>query len=320
MATVDDVPDNYRMLLNDASPEARTLINSVANRIRNEDQDQNQDRYHFDVLLRGRRESTSSPQTVIYQSSQELLNFYESGVIGWQTGSREFFSNLTDAYFDDRVVLVFNIVGQGRFSELTVDDIRLNEGVLEVNTNQYLTPHFGYDVHNFYFIVSMDRSLYSENIIVNNTKVPMDLPITVTSERISPTLEAIGPAIIRSRSQMNSFYQKYQEWFKQGTTDTGEPIYNDFLLAIDSFPVIVISDRVESTSATVDIGYVRYDGIERDSLELQVRRTVPPTEITEWAHNVFVVDISQSTFSNQPLCQDINNVVVSMISATWSDE
>ena len=171
MATIDDSPDNYEKLKLDASVDAITLINQVADSIRGKSESPVA---HFNVESIGRpRVSSSNIQPVIFQSKNEAHDFYNTyqslfSLFGSHWSYIEEDKTLIDdrfddAFFDERALL-FVPSWQGISHVLSVVDVFSDGGILVVETNIYRPDGdlFMHDLH--YFIINICRSLLSEEI------------------------------------------------------------------------------------------------------------------------------------------------------------
>ena len=168
MATVDDEPDNYQMLLIDASSDASILVNRIADRIRG----QEQQRENFEVVHTTNILHSESLEPILIQSGTELRNFndrYRHWFVLGQMDTGEtnydgFLLGKHDNYFNDRAIILVSATGSsnGNFDiggyDLYYDD------VLEIVVNTHTPADATPDIINRLFVISIDRSLIRDEV------------------------------------------------------------------------------------------------------------------------------------------------------------
>ena len=169
MATVDDEPENYQRLLADATPEASILINRVANQIRNQGQ-----RHLFEVIHTTDIRHDRVIDPILFQSASEMREFYhennewflQSITTNGDHVFDDFLLRLSDDYFNDRAILVVSETGSSS-SSITFNHAQLIEDSLEVSVGAFHPWESLPDFVNRFFIVSIDRSLVRDDILIS---------------------------------------------------------------------------------------------------------------------------------------------------------
>jgi len=174
MATIDDAPDNYEMLLLDASENARTLVNSVADAIR---ESEGSPTTPFEVESYRRRLLTVAQiEPVILQSANQARSFYDEHYeaifsLGEQYGTALIDSRFDDDFFSERAllfVMYLEQIGVGHY----VANVNLVDGILVVEMYEHRDPDvwFPFAYEYSYFIINICRSLISDEIRVERVQ------------------------------------------------------------------------------------------------------------------------------------------------------
>ena len=173
MATVDDEPDNYQMLLTNASSEASILVNQVADSIRSQ-----QNREHFEVVHNTNLMRGQMLEPIIFRSGYELRSFYNANPEWFLQGQSsegennydEFLLNISDNYFNDRAIILVSAIGSSS-TNFWISDVAMydDEDVLEVHVNTHTPANSTADIINNLFVVSVERSLIHDNVLAIRT-------------------------------------------------------------------------------------------------------------------------------------------------------
>ena len=300
MATVDDEPDNYQRLLVDATPEATTLVNGIANRIRNQ-----AERELFEIIHTTDIMHSDMLSPILFQSASELHEFYHvnnNWFLQSQTATGddvfdEFLLGLSDDYFSDRAIIVVSQTGSSN-SQFNVNNVRLYEDALEVHVGVFHPWNSLPDFVNRLFVVSIDRSLIRETIHevrISGTSGPEHFqPIddwSIMSSDVRDVLDEIAPVIFQSASEMQDFYNENQDLFR-GTEGSG------FLLNLNEAyfnnrAVLLVSD-IFCGSRRVDVGDVY---LSEGVLEVDINAVgiIGPTVVRR---HFFAISIDRSLISD----------------------
>jgi len=310
MATIDDVPDNYQRLLNDASPEATILVNKIADRIRNQEQ---QDL--FEVMGRWRGHSNihwwegdalrGSEGAALFQSRNDVLNFvYEQdGWLHWPRDSREFFLDIDDDYFNDRAVLfVFANQSSGMLGS-SLHGVHLHEGVLEINLHTFIPGGGGISAPSGpmtddealdIYAISIDRSLVSEYIHVNHVRSrPADRFEVVYTGYIDQTDTSFEPVAFQSRRELYDFFtaNATQAWLQDSTIEHLRSFDNAFF---NDRAIVLVSSLVPSNVHDVVFEYIR---LNQGVLEVFLYSVPNDSPDSAMANHFFIVSIERSMYS-----------------------
>jgi len=190
MATIDDAPDNYSMFLLDASENATTLVNKVADVIRGEDEIP-------DPLFRVESNVWGPPrlfpsdmEPIIFESVDQAHAFYNehreavfSGHVYYEWWSHFIVpynlynttliqSRFDDDFFSERALLFL----PRELSEGTgqIIDVNLEDGALVLEIHRYIEFGVLYLGGSHYFIVNICRSLISDEIRWNYSVTQLD--------------------------------------------------------------------------------------------------------------------------------------------------
>jgi len=171
MATIDDVPDNYEKLKLDASVDAITLIDQVADLIREKSE---LPVAHFNVESTGRGSVNilQTMQPVIFQSKNEAHDFHNTYQTLFLSSSDwsdiEADKTLIDDRFDDAFfyerALLFVPSELGISQVLSVEDVFSDGDILVVEATRYRPDGDLFMSSLHYFIINICRSLLSEEI------------------------------------------------------------------------------------------------------------------------------------------------------------
>ena len=293
MATIDDVPDNYQRLLTNASPEGAILVNKIADRIRNQEQ---QDLFEVMDTWRGYTVFEWEGAT-LFQSRNDILSFVDEQqeLFLWHPETSEFLLDIGDDYFNDRAVL---FVSANHFSGSLHADfrgVRLHEGVLEVNLFTYvpgwsIMDNMAVDM----FAISIDRSMVSDNIQFNHTiSRPSDRYNVIYSGFIDQNDTSLDPVVFQSRRELYDFFtdSENQVWLQDRTVE----FLNDLDDAFFNDRAVVLVSSLAHSSAYVYLEYIHLNG---DVLGFHFY-TLIPSGITDqaMANRFFVVSIDRSLYS-----------------------
>jgi len=294
MATIDDVPDNYQRLLTNASPEGAILVNKIADRIRNQEQ-----QGQFELMntwLSGAWLGWEG--AALFQSKSDVLNFVneQQNYFMQIPEPSEFLLDINEAYFNDRAVL---FVSANQFSGSVQADfrgVRLLEGVLEVNLHSIVpSGDLADNLSANIFAISIDRSLVSENIHVNHTREwPYDhFDVIYRRADRNPNDTWLAPVAFQSRRELHDFYTNYenQGWLEEHTVELLQGLDDTFF---NNRAVILASASVTGHRE------VCFHSLFLEADALTVSFTIRPSTNINTAHNsynhIFIISVDRSFY------------------------
>jgi len=291
MATVDDEPDNYQRLLLDASSEATTLVNRIADRIR--------DQEHFEVMNTWRSHLWLDwDGAVLFQSRDDINNFVVKSqeYFRWIPEANEFLLGIDDAFFNERAVLFVSANQSSGAIQANFRGVRLNDGVLEVNLHTrvpggWLTTDTAADI----FAISIDRSMISENVHLNHTvSWPHDRFNVMYTGLINQADSSLDPIAFQSRSELQDFFtdSENQAWLDEHTVEFLRGFDDAFF---NDRAVVLVSSLENSSANSVYLEYVHLNG---GVMEVRLT-TFRPYGATDqaMANRFFVISIDRSLYS-----------------------